>query len=988
MIAAPEGQPGLSGRMLRWRMSTETASPFIRMLAACVVAAHSGDAEQPSVALVSARRWWDMTPPAERHGVLLRACRLAALALQLAVDVEHHLWPAEAAARSRVDELIQRFEQAVIEPYGYHHDLAAADIAGLRRELFLLGQLLVSKGYLEGRISLADVEEEFPATGDWAVDNRTLRAAGGDLADALVQPIQAQDYYAQAIGLVTEDCLLDAAIGYALCRLMPIIEADAGSSLRWPAAMSAYCVGIEMLFASEWDFILSLEQSLADQTTRVVSSPQIIASLLLGSQSSPNGLQDLIVRTIFGHSDLADFLKNALRSGSTRDLPDDPVTDRPPPQVDDPLHQVLDVYTYRDFSTDRAADFFRQLSSQPQNKRALDHLEIFDSIRLFLLPISTSWSRSTSVVIINKKDAPANKNNDLLSAAGDNQTLYAARDLPPNRVRGPLLLFTADDHTLYPAPDTPPNPTSSPPVDANFVLQTLHVPSPAHLDNTDSDFFGVSYLTQGTAPAPDGHTARTATQGNGASSSPVSTPICHAQGNYSTKKSKKARKKERDSLRDEVRQLLRRLEDLVEALKTLRNGWRPAKVTEHLTSGRSGVKWVSLSLIAFNYYVEHRKIVKRLFKRLASIHDKYKRLLDKAEHKHHDDQSEVMIRIRDDLRRELNPNALNRQLSRDSVAVFAVVGDFTHAAYFGKEWLRGEEQLRTAHNLGLACLDWGKHLIENNQRDNAVKKWWDAVEYWARVLVWDGPYVTQHWRQIGSVYSKMIHIADDGIVQGLTDVREQVFSLLGAFPWEVLPFDEEPEARWLYKTILALFNVPAGDHKRLASIDLEKSPRQHETKTARFEDAQCLIDDLLSIAVHPDTGPDLLEEWEERERARQQYGAPLLLHAEHPLRHLQRRHFSRPTFDLSNPHTAHLCRKLRGSLHECFDMSDLKILCHNLGIEFEDLHTDTKRRACWSLVSHCKLHSKVDRLADEVIKTRPDVSDIKDLLAQSVAARP
>jgi hypothetical protein len=234
----------------------------------------------------------------------------------------------------------------------------------------------------------------------------------------------------------------------------------------------------------------------------------------------------------------------------------------------------------------------------------------------------------------------------------------------------------------------------------------------------------------------------------------------------------------------------------------------------------------------------------------------------------------------------------------------------------------------------------------------------------------------------------MIHLADDGVVFGLADVREQVFSLLGAFPWEVLPFDEEPEARWLYKTILALFNVSAGDHKRLASIDLENPPRQHQTKPARFEDAQCLIDDLLSMATHPDTGPELLEEWEERERAWKHHGTSLLLHAEYPLSHLRRRHFSRPFSDLSHPRTAHLCRKLRGSLHECFDMSELRTLCYDLGVEFEDLHTDTKRRACWSLVSHCKLHGKVDRLADEFIKARPDVADVKDLLAQSVAARP
>lgn len=63
--------------------------------------------------------------------------------------------------------------------------------------------------------------------------------------------------------------------------------------------------------------------------------------------------------------------------------------------------------------------------------------------------------------------------------------------------------------------------------------------------------------------------------------------------------------------------------------------------------------------------------------------------------------------------------------------------------------------------------------------------------------------------------------------------------------------------------------------------------------------------------------------------------------------------------------------KMRQILTDKFDLNEIKVLCFDLGVDYDDLEGDAKSVKFVSLTNHFKNRDELDLLAQEILKRRP-----------------
>jgi hypothetical protein len=82
----------------------------------------------------------------------------------------------------------------------------------------------------------------------------------------------------------------------------------------------------------------------------------------------------------------------------------------------------------------------------------------------------------------------------------------------------------------------------------------------------------------------------------------------------------------------------------------------------------------------------------------------------------------------------------------------------------------------------------------------------------------------------------------------------------------------------------------------------------------------------------------------------------------------QSRTSAQPPANPSSPDTA---VRLLGVLDTYFDLSDLKNLCFEMGIDFDNLEGGAKRGKAQALIQYCQKHNRFSELVQRVQKARP-----------------
>lgn len=257
-------------------MVREPARPFASLLAACIVAASAQPSAPESEARERARRWWASTPPDEKRALLVRACRLALLAIALAVDTEGKLWLKETRARPQIDDLIRRFDARVFAPFAAAHKISPDECITLRQELGMLCRAVIEPGYLKTQIDLAELEDDLPSLATRSLNAKVLTAIGLDFQAALLLPCQ--DMYSSSVIFLTSCDLLAAVACYALLISITDTEFD------WPVVFNEYVSGAQFLFEGDWPLIIQFNFA-RDQLRPLLSFSSIPPSVLLSEGS-------------------------------------------------------------------------------------------------------------------------------------------------------------------------------------------------------------------------------------------------------------------------------------------------------------------------------------------------------------------------------------------------------------------------------------------------------------------------------------------------------------------------------------------------------------------------------------------------------------------------------------------------------------------------------------------------------------------------------
>lgn len=833
-------------------MSAEPRSPFAAMLAACAYAAETARGQTPPDAVKSARRWWNATSPADRLELLVRACRLAALALQSAVDTAGDLWRTGHPARPRIDALIGRFAEAIIEPFLFAQDRPLTDLPALQRQLGDLCQLLSSPGYLEGRITPTDMEEEFPEQASLAISQETLHDTGAELTTALLQPIQDQHYFPQAVTLFTGiNQLLAATTCYVLLRLKLSVS-EAADPAAWPPELHACCTGVHLIFAPCWDLILSLDPGQPCAATAESSASNRRTVISSRHPDLAFQLQD----------DLTAIFKWAARDG-----------------LGSVLHNIWQK-------------MIDELAGCP--------LGADDQTQKFNLTISSviPWYEVAAHLFdLNFKiDNTSSGATAPISHGLGSQNDHVVIDLLPDALLS----------------DTAPQP----------IPTAVAITSQAASQASSAPVTTAPDIALRPVPAPVPSAPQSSLVGVGA--------------DQADRQRNQERNKIIKNLRNRVKQLLGQLETLLNALHGLSDGWEPACVLH--TDARVQHR-------AFHYLAQDRKTIERLYKEMNKLRKYYREQLNVTSSYSYDLQKYRLIQAQDALRKELEPAVLRGELQGDAVAVFALAGRHDLVVQCGEMWLQYEDHLWAAHNLALAYLDWGEECACSYQREDAVRRWWDAVMHWSLLFDLDHPHVVQHWRQWAPDESRqtLAVMSDNELASVVKDVRERVFGLLERPPWMAFGLEKQREAHWLYDCVLNLFRIPPGDYQLLASASIQSA----QTEQWPLHDVWYLIEGLMLMAEQqPDSRLDLLMEWEDWEQERLQRGWHLFLQAEYILNHLKRRHFTDLLFAPPDRKTVRLCRKLTVFWGKGFNSEELQTLCFDLEIDHETLRRETKGSLC------------------------------------------